>query len=263
MSKINDYFEYVTDIVKVVTGTDDEFIHRTAAEYYSNMMSKIITYIKNGFYIPFVYMGLLWLTQNFFLSTIIAVKLYPANHWYWFSEAYSYDNIPKQYNWVKQFMRFTDTGHIVSFLYLLDSAYLPLAHNVHFFITLGYWAGKALGSEDQDQLLEKPNSGIIRWHETFWSSVCHGIPYLLFLREMILSEQCFVFDWHILWSSYLWNYIWLFVIYIPWRVYTGDIIYSILDFSNGYEKPAKFIVFLHFVTLFSNITGYLLSLLLC
>jgi len=255
MLKNSEFIEYANDFVKLLSGVEEE--------YYSNMKSKIILYLKNGFYIPFVFLLLSWLTQNFFLSTIIAVKLYPANHWYWFSESYSYNNIPKQYNWVKQFVRMTDTGHLISLLYFVDSSYLPLAHNVHFFITAGYWTGRALGSQDQDKLLEKPNSGIIRWHEIAWSSVSHGLPYLLFLREMIRSEQCFSFDWNTLLVSYQWNYIWFLAVYMPWRIYTGDIVYSILDLNNGYEKAAKFFIFLHLVTLVSNSTGYLLTRVIC
>jgi len=251
--------DYFTDIIKILADNENLFNKDNTDE----LKKSLISYIKNGFYIPFSYLLLLLLTQNFFLSTIIAVKLYPANHWYWFSDSYSYGNIPKQYNWVKQFVRMTDTGHLVSLLYLMDRSYLPLAHNVHFFITAGYWTGRIIGSQDQDQLLEKPDSGIIRWHETAWSSFCHGLPYLLFLRELVLSKQCYVFGWHNLWVSYRWNYLWLFMVYLPWRLYTGDIIYSIFHINEDRQKQIKFFVFLHLITLLSNITGYLLTRLLC
>lgn len=244
--------EYLTNIIKLLSNTHSYF--------YKEL---VINYIKNGLYIPFVYVGLLYFTQNLFLSTVITVKLYPANHYYWFGDSYSYTNIPKQYTFVKQFVRMTDTGHIVSLLYLFDNSYLPLAYNVHFFITVGYWTGRIIGSQDEDLLLEKPNSGIIRWYETLWSSISHGLPYLLFLREIVLSEQCYVFGWHNLWISYQWNYLWLIFIYLPWRLYTGDVIYSILDFKQGYEKPLKFFLFLHIVTLLSNIIGYLFTSVIC
>jgi hypothetical protein len=243
------------EYINTITDMDTYFEKDKTDKFYLSF----IKYMKNGFYIPILYYGLLWLTQNLFLSTIIILKLYPANHYYWFTDAYSYSNIPKQLTFMKQFVRMTDTGHLVSFLYLVDKTYLPLAHNVHFFITVGYWTGKAIGSLDQDIVLEKPDSGIIRWYETAWSSLNHGLPYLLFLREMIISNKCYSFDYHTLWLSYQWNYIWLVFIYIPWRLYTGDIIYSILDIKSGYEKPLKFFIFLHLVTLFANITGYVFS----
>jgi len=262
MLKNDEFLEYATDIIKILTD-DDKFVYNSTKEYYSKMKSTFINYMKNGFYIPFLYVGLLWFTQNLLVSTIITVKLYPANHYYWFGDAYSYTNIPKQYTFVKQFVRMTDTGHLVSFLYLMDRSYLQLAHNVHFFITVGYWTGRAIGSQDEDLLLEKPNSGIIQWYETAWSSVSHGLPYALFLRELILSDECYSFDLHTLWVSYRWNYLWLTMVYLPWRFYTGDVVYSILHLNNGYEKPAKFFLFLHLVTLVSNITGYLVTHIVC
>jgi len=157
----------------------------------------------------------------------------------------------------------TDTGHLVSLLYLMDRSYLPLAHNVHFFITVGYWTGRLMGSEDQDTLIEKNDSGIIKWYDRTWSSISHGLPYLLFMRELILSEQCYSFDLHTLWISYRWNYIWLLMVYVPWRFYTGDIVYSILDINENREKSLKFFGFLHLITFISNILGYSLSYFLC
>jgi len=251
--------EYFTDIIKVIMDTDSYF----DKEKTDTLKEVVIHYIKNGFYIPVVYFGLLYFTQNLFLSTVITVKLYPANHYYWFGDSYSYINIPKQYNWVKQFVRFTDTGHLVSLLYLMDHSYYPLAHNVHFFITTGFWVGKLMGSEDQDIISELPNSGIIRSHETIWSCVSHGLPYVMFLREMILSKTCYSFDLHTIWLSYQWNYMWLVFIYVPWRVYTGDMIYSILDLNQGYEKPVKFFLFLHLIVLIANSIGYGMTYFLC
>jgi hypothetical protein len=251
--------EYFTDIIKVITDTDNYFDKDKS----DKLNGLIYNYMKNGFYIPFIYIGLLLITQNLFHSTVIAIKLYPANHYYWFGHLYSYSNIPKQYNWVKQFVRMTDTGHLVSFLYLLDKSYLPLAHNVHFFITIGYWTGRVLGSHDQDSLIYQKDTSIIQWYDMTWSCISHGVPYILFLRELILSEQCFSFDLYTLWLSYRWNYIWLLAVYIPWRFYTGDVIYTILDIKNGIEKPLYFIIFLHVVTIISNIFGYLITIVNC
>jgi len=249
-------FEYLTDIIKVITDTDEYFND-------NKIIPVFLNYIKNGLYIPIVYIGLLFLTENLFLSTVITVKLYPANHWYWFSHTYSYNNIPKQYNFVKQFVRMTDTGHLVSLLYLMDSSYLPLAHNVHFFITIGFWTGKVMGSFDQDVLIQKPDSGMIHWYQTVWSSVSHGLPYLLFLREIWISDQCFVFDMHTLWISYRWIYVWLVTVYIPWRFYTGDVIYTILDIQEDRMKQMKFIGGLHLGLIVANIVGYMLTAGIC
>ena len=72
--------------------------------------------LKNGYYIPAIHAALYYVTGDAVISTAVAMKMYPANYFYWFGEQYDF-RIPKRYNWIKQFTRFTDTGHFVSFLY--------------------------------------------------------------------------------------------------------------------------------------------------
>ena len=72
-----------------------------------------------------------------------------------------------------------------------------------------------------------------------------------------------IFDYHTLWITYQWIYIWFFMVYIPWRIYTGDVIYTIMDINNGIEKPMKFFYFLNILVGISNIFGYGMSGLLC
>ena len=226
--------------------------------------------IKNGYYIPFLYLFLLYIFRDMFHVTLFIIKLHSVNHFYWFGELYNYRNIPKQFNFVKQFVRMTDTGHLVSLLYMIDPSFLPLAHNVHFFITAGFWTGKYLGSQDQDMISNrdmisisnKEDQNMILYDNTI-SCISHGVPYILFLRELWITDQCHVFDLHTLWISYQWNYIWLFMVYLPWRIYTGDVIYTILDMKEGIKKPLKFFCFLHVVTLVSNIIGYGMSYMVC
>ena len=74
---------------------------------------------------------------NTVTSTIIIQKMYVINYYYHYEHLYHF--VPHPYNWIKQFIRFTDTGHIVSFLYYFNPKMLPLAHNVHFIITFAYW----------------------------------------------------------------------------------------------------------------------------
>ena len=220
-------------------------------------------HIKNGYYIPFLYVGLLFIFRDLFHVTLFTIKLYSVHHFYWFGELYSYKNIPKQYNFVKQFVRMTDTGHLVSLLYMIDPSYLPLAHNVHFFITVGFWTGKYLGSNDRDMISISNNHENMKMYNNIISCISHGIPYLLFLREISLKEECYVFDYHTLCITYQWIYIWFFMVYIPWRIYTGDVIYTIMDINNGIEKPMKFFCFLKILVGISNIFGYGMSRLLC
>jgi hypothetical protein len=56
--------------------------------------------------------------------------------------------------------------------------------------------------------------------------------------------------------TFAWLYGWLFFIYIPWRVYTGDPIYSILDAKQTPKKYiCGFIVAVHALALLSNKVG--------
>jgi len=105
--------------------------------------------IRDGFYIPVLNVFLYAALKDFYLTTIIIQKLYVINYYYNYEHLYHFVSHP--YNWVKQFIRFTDTGHLVSFLYYFYPQILPLAHNVHFMITYGYWFAKLfLGMKDDD-----------------------------------------------------------------------------------------------------------------
>jgi hypothetical protein len=57
--------------------------------------------------------------------------------------------------------------------------------------------------------------------------------------------------------TYMWLYSWFIFIYLPWRLYTGDSVYSILDFK---QTPLSivmiFIGFIHFLVFLSNMVGY-------
>ena len=91
-------------------------------------------YIKNGCYVPIVYIGLWYLTNDFYLSTMIALKLHTMNYYFWFEHHYNF--LPSPYNFLKQFVRFTDSGVIASFIYYFYPAFFPIAHNVQFLVTL-------------------------------------------------------------------------------------------------------------------------------
>lgn len=215
-----------------------------------------IKYLKNGFYIPILYGLTYYLKSDILFSTIVAVKLYPTNFFYWFGHKNTYENIPKQYNFVKQFIRFTDTGHVVSFFYLIDPSIIALAHNIHFLITFGFWSGQYLGMRDADN---REDPEIVKWYQNGWSYYSHGIPYLLFLRQIIISEECVLFDFNNIWLSYLWLYSWFFMVYIPWRFYTGDVVYTILSFDVPIRKRLQFIGLIHILLLVANSVGYIVS----
>ena len=116
------------------------------------LIDPCIYILKNGFYLHFMHLILYYYLQDLYLATIIAFKLYSTNYFYWFGSEFNY--LPyKKLNWLKQFVRLTDSGHLASALVAYNINYLPLAFNIHFIIFLGYWIGKLCFSiKDADKL---------------------------------------------------------------------------------------------------------------
>jgi hypothetical protein len=227
--------------------------------------TQLMSFIKNGFYIHAIHAFLHYITNNTYLSTILSIKLYSVNYFYWYGNYYSYLPNPR-YNWTKQFIRFTDTGHLASVLPLVWPAVLPVAHNVHFVIMAGYWIGKlAFGLKDADRLGSAETGDIVDWHMDFCTYVHHLVPYLLIHTlsyekwnqnkgELICAYE---YSNKTLLYSYLWLYCWFVFIYIPWRFYTGDSVYSILDLKQTSKLVAlTFVGFIHLLLFLSNLTGY-------
>ncbi len=214
------------------------------------MLLKI--FLQNGFYIHFLHVFLYHVTKDIYISSIIAIKLYSTNYFYWYENYFNY--LPR-YNWIKQFIRFTYTGHLASFLPLFYPQFLPVAHNIHFIIMSGYWIGKlAFGLKDADKRLIKGN---LEWHTDLCTYIHHSVPYAL-IHSLFIPVDCMnQYSYDTIKSTYLWLYTWFIFIYIPWRKYTGDPVYSILDTK---QTPAKYIfgfVFsIHVLALFSNFVGY-------
>ena len=219
-----------------------------------------LKYIKNGYYIPPIHIILYFITKDIYLSTTITLKLYSTNYFYWFSDHFNF--LPQPYTQLKQFIRFTDTGHIVSLLYYIDNKrYLPLAYNVHFVITSGYWFGKiCLDMKDADSL---EDAVIIRWFNDSITYSMHIIPYMLILYETYncsYDECSLFFTNNDLYYSYLWLYSWFLFIYIPWRIITNDAVYSILEYNVPNRRKIIFISFIHLLFIVSNYSGKILVL---
>ena len=98
-------------------------------------------FVKNGLYIHFITALLYYNTNNSYIAWNLSIKLYSLNYFYWYGHLYSYLPNPK-YNWIKQFIRFTDTGHIASALpffypngltlYQFNNSYIQSALQGHF-----------------------------------------------------------------------------------------------------------------------------------
>ena len=227
------------------------------------MSNLIMNFCKNGFYIHIVHAFLQNITRNTYLSAILSIKLYSTNYFYWYGHLYSFLPNPR-YNWVKQFIRFTDTGHLASVLPLFFPAVLPVAHNVHFIIMAGYWIGKlAFDLKDADRMDSSQGSDIIEWHMDWCTYIHHTVPYamihLLWKQELTTREINCAYEYsnETLIYTYGWLYVWFTCIYLPWRLYTGDAVYSILDLKQT-PMPVMFgfIGFIHLLIFISNMIGY-------
>jgi hypothetical protein len=214
------------------------------------------TAIKNGYYIPLLYPILHTLTEDSFLTTILLLKLLSANYWYWFQDYYYF--LPKGYNWIKQFVRFTDSGHMVSFLYCISPTYLPLAFAIHFTISIGFWTSKMfLDMKDNDTVFEPD---IDPYFVQIWSAANHGLPLILLTHRIIDdSYSCIPFTFQYFYIPYLWGWGWFFVIYMPWRIITNDPVYDLLSFQTPIKKTLIFIGYINFLIGLGHMVGYILS----
>lgn len=216
--------------------------------------------IKNGFYIHLLQACLYYTTQNIYISSIVAIKMYSVNYFYWYGNRFTFLPNPS-HNWIKQFTRMTDTGHFASFLPLFFPSILPVAHNVHFLIMSGYWIGKcAFDLKDADKL-NFPD--ILSWHSDLCTYIHHTVPYFLIhylfaqQQQVGVSINCdYEYNTDTLKYTFAWLYGWLFFIYIPWRLYTGDPIYSILDAKQTPKKYIfGFVICANVLVLLSNVVG--------
>jgi hypothetical protein len=226
----------------------------------TNIIQRNILYINlflvNGLYIPLFFIFHYFLYQKFLLTTFISLKLYSANYFYWYNHLYRYNNIPKDINWIKQFIRFTDTGHIVSFIYLACPSILPIAFNTHFIITSMYWIGKFFFEmKDCDSIND---AFILKPVEYFFCYCNHSIPLLIFTYEITKSEYA-IFNVTSLLYSYCWIIGWFAFIYTPWRYLTEDPVYTILHINTPNKDKIYFVLLTGGMYLLSNMVGNTIS----
>jgi hypothetical protein len=225
----------------------------TIVEISSNQ--SVQSYIKNGYYIPAIHAALYYVTGDAVISTTVAMKLYPANYFYWFGEYYDF-RIPKKYNWIKQFVRFTDTGYLASYIYIVYPEFFPITYNIQYTLTLGFWIGKLIFKMD---IYLNPIPGLNKNFETAWSNVNHGIHLALLTYRMLTDDVCHDhFTIQDLTWTYYWMYTWFFVIYMPWRLITGDCVYGVFSSDTPWSKKIIFVCLMHGIIALGNATGYLL-----
>jgi len=210
---------------------------------------------RNGYHIlassPLLY---LWSNDLFFTAALI-LKVYSANYWYYYASHYDYIKPPYAHlNAFKQFIRFTDTGHLVSLLYsMVNKSWLPIAYNVHGIITGGYWFGKLfLDMPDADA---KPIEGLNPMVSAMMSYMTHAVPFAMMVREAMTTDCSDAFSTTSLLQTYLWWYVWFVCIYLPWRYYTGDYVYSIFKNDANFWATGAFTAGMHLFVWVLNQSG--------
>jgi len=235
--------------------------------FVNNQKNKIRVFLKNGMFLPFLFIFLFYKTNHLFLSSIITLKLYPTNYFFWFYKSYYYIKPPYQfYNQIKQFVRLTDTSHLASFIYYYYPPFFPIAFNIHFIITVGYWTGKILlNAKDSDDIGYEYE--YVYWYNNTLVYLIHGFPLVLLVRELYItpqSTQCYNYFTNAdLMYTYLWGTMWIVFIYIPWRFITNDPVYTFLSKETPFFTKFLVIYMMYFFAFMSNDIGFLLNKMLC
>lgn len=203
--------------------------------------------INNGFYIPLI--TYYFFGHSYVLFYITTCKLFITNHYISFAKFY--DN---KYIYFKSFVRLTDTGHIASLIYYYNPRFLPVAFNVHFIISFGYWITYFLF--DLKDIDNSQSIQINQFATRIISNFNHSIPVCyLFYKNLYLDNSITYFDTYTLYYSLLWCYFWFIFIYTPWRFLTSDPVYTV--FSN--DKPFCFsffiVILMNIILIFGNFIG--------
>lgn len=218
------------------------------------------TYIKNGCYVPFVYLGLWYFTGNFYLSSIISLKLHTMNYYFWFASYYTL--LPGPYNFIKQFVRFTDSALIASFIYYFNPTFFPIAHNLQFLATFGYWIGMFFFNMDETN--EPPPPQKINWYINLWSYLLHILPYSLLLGEIYMYDQCHnYFTSQDMIYSFNWVQYWFIYVYLPWRIISKDCMYSCLSSESPVISLFIFASSIHVIMYIGHIFGKYILYMYC
>lgn len=126
----------------------------------------------------------------------------------------------------KRFMRLTDTGYIATCFFIFNPAFFPIAFNIHMLIFIGYFIAILFcGMTDADYIyLPQVDNDFA----SKWSYVVHLLPICFYIYYMSKNRKNIQFTTSTFKYSVYWVLIWFVFIYIPWRIFTGDVIYSIL-----------------------------------
>lgn len=213
-------------------------------------LRKINYCIQNGYHIILLTF-LFFLNQQYYLGNIFYSKMFAVNYYYNFNKYYKYPNL---YKW-KHMIRLTDTGHIAALLVYYDKSWLPISYNITFLITFLYWGTIfLLGMKDEDDI---KRSDIHRGLQNIHSYIGHGSYWLWCVYFILTSNEKYQFNDNNLTITYKWVFMWLFFVYIPWVIYTGDYVYSVMKY---FYTRIIVIILAFFIIILANKSGEYLTI---
>lgn len=213
--------------------------------------------IKNGFIILNLYYPLYLLVNDHLTTTTIILKLLHINYYYYFGHLSPKLNHTTKL--IRPWVRLTDTGFYSLIVYYFYNDFFPICFNIHFVISIAYWIIMIVfGFQDSDNIHSHELSVYIA---QFTSSITHGLP-LLLLSKDICSNNVYFNDESLSYTNY-WISGWFIFIYIPWRLFTHDEIYTVLNINTPqfYKLFTFFFVFV--LSFLSNEIGKMIQNKIC
>lgn len=207
-------------------------------------MSLLIKYMVNGGSVLLLCLCISVVDPLF--SLYMYLKLQPMSYYYSFSHLYPLSI----YKW-KHMIRLTDSGFLVNMLYYFYPNMLPLAFNIHFIITFGFWFAVFVVNLKDADIIE--HESIVPFFHNMHTVLNHSISFIILFYNNLKNE--FVFNDESLYYSFAWVYGWFFFIYIPWRAVTGDVVYSFFDIKKSKIAPIIMFLCCHVLLYTSNQLG--------
>lgn len=213
--------------------------------------------IKNGFIILNSYYPLYLLFNDHLITTTIILKLLHINYYYYFGHLSPKLNHTTKL--IRPWVRLTDTGFYALIVYYFYNDFFPICFNIHFVISIAYWIIMIVfGFQDSDNIHSHELSIYIA---QFISSMTHGLPLLLLSRD-ICTNNVYFNDESLSYTNY-WISAWFIFIYIPWRLFTHDEIYTVLNIHTPSIYKLCTIFFVFILSFLSNEIGKILQNKIC
>jgi len=213
--------------------------------------------IKNGFIILNLYYPLYLIFNDHLITTTIILKLLHINYYYYFGHLSPKLNHTTKL--IRPWVRLTDTGFYALIVYYFYSDFFPICFNIHFVISIAYWIIMIVfGFQDSDNIHSHELSIYIA---QFISSITHGLP-LLLLSKDICTNNVYFNDSSLSYTNY-WISAWFIFIYIPWRLFTLDEIYTVLNIHTPSIYKLCTIFFVFVLSFLSNEIGKIIQNKIC